>query len=194
MFDPLLRHWSMLQSGSAGGSNSPATLLFHQCLSRVRTGNIARASLSRLISANSQIFHYQRKYSWCKIPLSRIVRGESVPYGSGPSRVHLNESPSRIVQKYSVLFFPILSSSASILLSLFLCLSVPHANRDYMIFRGRFVIIRRIDMADRFWRLALCWICIVGLAAANGERFKPNTFKANHVIVVIPWSSWFYSK
>lgn len=50
--------------------------------------------------------------------------------------------------------------------------------------RDRFVIIRRMDMADRFWRLALCWICIVGLAAANGERFKPNTFKANHVIVI----------
>ncbi|XP_011050379.1 PREDICTED: uncharacterized protein LOC105143624 [Acromyrmex echinatior] len=36
-----------------------------------------------------------------------------------------------------------------------------------MIFHGRFVITRRMDMADRFWRLALCWICIVGLAAAN---------------------------
>ncbi|XP_011150119.1 uncharacterized protein LOC105189594 isoform X1 [Harpegnathos saltator] len=24
-----------------------------------------------------------------------------------------------------------------------------------------------MDMADRFWRLALCWICIVGLARAN---------------------------
>lgn len=36
--------------------------------------------------------------------------------------------------------------------------------------RGRFVITRGMDMADRFWRLALCWICIVGLAGANGER------------------------
>jgi len=34
----------------------------------------------------------------------------------------------------------------------------------------RFVIIWRLDMADHFWKLALCWICIIGLADANGER------------------------
>lgn len=47
MPDTFLRHWTILQSGSADGSNSSATRWARQYLSRARTGNIARVSLSR---------------------------------------------------------------------------------------------------------------------------------------------------
>lgn len=49
MSDTFLRHWPILQSGSADGSNSSATRWARQYLSRARTGNIARASSSRPI-------------------------------------------------------------------------------------------------------------------------------------------------
>lgn len=153
----------MLQSGSAGGSNSPATLSFRQCLSRVRTGNIARASSPRPIPASPRAL---------SLPIKIFADGERGD-GSlrpGPSRVRLNESPPRIIRKHSVLFSPILFLFRVRPSSLRpLCLPRPTRDRECTI-RGRFVIAWRTDMADRFWRLALCWICIAGLAGANGER------------------------
>lgn len=73
MSNTLLRHWPMLQSGPADGSNSSATRWARQCLSRARTGNIARASSSRPIPVFDP-FH-RRAYSRRKI--SRSVRKES---------------------------------------------------------------------------------------------------------------------
>jgi hypothetical protein len=85
-------------------------------------------------------------------------------------RIQLNESLSRIIGRH-VSPLSRLPSVLPSFLSFFLPFVCPSstADRKYTV-RGRFVITRGTDMADRFWRLALCWICIVEFARANGEQ------------------------
>lgn len=115
MFDPLLRHWSMLQSWACWWFKLSRHSLVPSVSLACSHGEHRSRVFAKVHSRESSGF----------LIIDKDIRGVKFRFCGrweekrwlltpGTSRVRLNETPPRIIRKYSVLFSPILSSSASV--------------------------------------------------------------------------------